>query len=113
MGRSSRCSVTGRPSPRSRYVRHWLSLPPCFKLTIHQAVESAFVPVIKTVISGVEVDLLFARVNHPEAGDKLDIEKDDILRGVDDASQRSLNGRCLVQQAQVLMARSSCHRHDP
>ncbi|RSH78028.1 polynucleotide adenylyltransferase [Apiotrichum porosum] len=56
------------------------------------AVESAFVPVIKTVISGVEVDLLFARVNHPEAGDKLDIEKDDILRGVDDASQRSLNG---------------------
>ncbi|ORY26955.1 Poly(A) polymerase central domain-domain-containing protein [Naematelia encephala] len=56
------------------------------------AVESAFVPVMKTVISGVEVDLLFARVNLPEAGDKLDIEKDEILRGVDDASQRSLNG---------------------
>lgn len=57
-----------------------------------QAVPSAFVPVMKTVISGVEVDLLFARVNLPEAGDKLDIEKDEILRGVDDASQRSLNG---------------------
>ncbi|KIR69207.1 poly(A) polymerase [Cryptococcus bacillisporus CA1873] len=56
------------------------------------AVESAFVPVMKTVISGVEVDLLFARVNLPEAGDLLDIEKDEILRGVDDASQRSLNG---------------------
>ncbi|TYJ53782.1 hypothetical protein B9479_005542 [Cryptococcus floricola] len=56
------------------------------------AVESAFVPVMKTVISGVEVDLLFARVNLPEAGDGLDIEKDEILRGVDDASQRSLNG---------------------
>ncbi|KAL0253808.1 hypothetical protein I308_101185 [Cryptococcus tetragattii IND107] len=55
------------------------------------AVESAFVPVMKTVISGVEVDLLFARVNLPEAGDLLDIEKDEILRGVDDASQRSLN----------------------
>lgn len=62
---------------------------------------------MKCVISGVEVDLLFARVNLPEvctllnekipsddgkAGDKLDIEKDEILRGVDDASQRSLNG---------------------
>jgi poly(A) polymerase len=47
---------------------------------------------MKTVISGVEVDLLFARVNLPEAGDKLEIEKDEILRGVDDASQRSLNG---------------------
>ncbi|KAK6904611.1 poly(A) polymerase [Kwoniella mangroviensis CBS 10435] len=56
------------------------------------AVPSAFVPVMKTVISGVEVDLLFARVNLAEAGDKLDIEKDEILRGVDDASQRSLNG---------------------
>lgn len=56
------------------------------------AVESAFVPVMKTVISGVEVDLLFARVNLAEAGDKLDIERDEILRGVDDASQRSLNG---------------------
>ena len=59
---------------------------------VRQAVESAFVPVMKTVISGVEVDLLFARVNLAETGDKLDIEKDEILRGVDDASQRSLNG---------------------
>ena len=58
-----------------------------------QAVESAFVPIMKTVISGVEVDLLFARVNLPEAGDALDIEKDEILKGVDDASQRSLNGK--------------------
>jgi poly(A) polymerase len=48
---------------------------------------------MKTVISGVEVDLLFARVNLPEAGDALDIEKDEILKGVDDASQRSLNGK--------------------
>jgi poly(A) polymerase len=63
------------------------------------AVESAFVPVMKTVISGVEVDLLFARVNLAEAGDKLDIEKDEILRGVDDASQRSLNGERPVPYA--------------
>lgn len=49
-------------------------------------------PIMKTVISGVEVDLLFGRINQQEAGDKLDIEKDEILRGVDDASQRSLNG---------------------
>ena len=33
-----------------------------------QAVPSAFVPVMKTVISGVEVDLLFARVNLPQVG---------------------------------------------
>ena len=71
--------------------RSWFS-EVCVMLMTLQAVESAFVPVMKCVISGVEVDLLFARVNLPEAGDKLDIEKDEILRGVDDASQRSLNG---------------------
>jgi poly(A) polymerase len=43
--------------------------------------------------------LLFARVNLAEAGDKLDIEKDEILRGVDDASQRSLNGERPVPYA--------------
>lgn len=56
-------------------------------------------PVMKTKISGVEVDLLFARVNLAEAGDKLDIEKDEILRGVDDASQRSLNGKWSARRA--------------
>jgi poly(A) polymerase Pap1 len=61
-----------------------------------QAVESAFVPIMKTVISGVEVDLLFARINQPEAGDALDIEKDEILKGVDDSSQRSLNGLLII-----------------
>lgn len=75
---------------------------------------------MKTVISGVEVDLLFARVNLPEvrrdpwwcadlqAGDKLDLEKDEILRGVDDASQRSLNGE-LCDRGLQLTTRPSCH----
>jgi poly(A) polymerase Pap1 len=75
-----------------------------------QAVPSAFVPVMKTVISGVEVDLLFARVNLPEAGDKLDIEKDEILRGVDDASQRSLNGEQF--KLAMLMTRTSSDGYD-
>jgi poly(A) polymerase Pap1 len=78
------------------------------------AVESAFVPVMKTVISGVEVDLLFARVNLAEAGDKLDIEKDEILRGVDDASQRSLNGQSGTEaQTRSSFSRSQSYRYDP
>jgi poly(A) polymerase len=48
---------------------------------------------MKTVISGVEVDLLFACVNVAQAGDQLDIENDMILQGVDGATQRSLNGK--------------------
>lgn len=68
-------------------------------------------PVMKTVISGVEVDLLFARVNLPEAGDSLDIEKDEILRGVDDASQRSLNGES-DGQASADNSRSPSHGYD-
>lgn len=73
---------------------------------MNQAVESAFVPIMKTVISGVEVDLLFGRINQSEAGDKLDIEKDEILRGVDDASQRSLNGPFMVTTPRRLTRRT-------
>lgn len=69
-------------------------------------------PVMKTVISGVEVDLLFARVNLPEAGDSLDIEKDEILRGVDDASQRSLNGESKGWTS-ADKCRSPSHGYDP
>jgi len=69
---------------------------------------------MKTVISGVEVDLLFARVNLPEAGDALDIEKDEILKGVDDASQRSLNGELdepvLLRE---LTTRTQSYGYDP
>ncbi|EDV21644.1 uncharacterized protein TRIADDRAFT_30173, partial [Trichoplax adhaerens] len=61
-------------------------------------VEDAFVPVIKMVFDGIEMDMLFARLglqNIPENLDLLDLE---LLRNLDMKCVRSLNG-CRVTDA--------------
>lgn len=57
-----------------------------------QAVPEAYVPIIGANIAGVDFDFLFARVMAPTVPDDLDLSDDSILRGMDDANQRSLNG---------------------
>lgn len=56
-------------------------------------VRDAFVPVIKMEFEGVEIDLLFARVQRKSVSDDLgDLLDDNILRGCDALSIRSLAG---------------------
>ena len=57
-------------------------------------VQEAFVPCIKMVFCGVDIDLLFARVELKEVGDNLDsLDNIAILRNCDQDSIKSLNGR--------------------
>lgn len=57
-------------------------------------VREAYVPCIKMIYCGVDIDLLFARVELKEVGDNLESLQDNaILRNCDTASIRSLNGR--------------------
>lgn len=64
--------------------------PSVTKLT---EVREAFVPVIKMKFEGVDIDLLFARVEYTEVGDDLkNLLDDNILRNCDKESVRSLNG---------------------
>jgi len=55
-------------------------------------VKEAFVPVIKMVFEGVDIDLLFARVEYQEVTGDLDLLDPNILRNCDKESIRSLNG---------------------
>eukprot|EP00347_Sterkiella_histriomuscorum_P020501 403337557 len=56
-------------------------------------VQEAYVPVINMVFEGVEIDLLFARVELKEVGQELvNLLDDNILRNCDKESIRSLNG---------------------
>jgi len=55
-------------------------------------IEDAFVPVIKTEFSGIELDMLFARLSFSTIPDDLDLRLDSILKNLDQKCVRSLNG---------------------
>ncbi|XP_062502744.1 poly(A) polymerase type 3-like isoform X2 [Corticium candelabrum] len=57
-----------------------------------RAVEDAFVPVMKMVFDGVEIDLLFARLALQELPPDLDLRNDSLLKNLDARCVRSLNG---------------------
>jgi poly(A) polymerase len=55
-------------------------------------VEDAFVPLIKLRYSGIELDILFARLALKEVTDDQHLSDDNLLRNLDEKSIRSLNG---------------------
>mmetsp|Transcript_26100 Transcript_26100/g.38611 ORF Transcript_26100/g.38611 Transcript_26100/m.38611 type:complete len:833 (+) Transcript_26100:89-2587(+) len=55
-------------------------------------VEGAAVPILTFDWEGVNIDLLFARLNSTSVPPTLDIDNDAILDGVDGATEKSLNG---------------------
>ncbi|XP_072171310.1 poly(A) polymerase beta-like isoform X2 [Diadema setosum] len=57
-----------------------------------RAVEEAFVPVIKLVFDGIEMDILFARLALRVVPENLDLTNDSILKNLDQKCVRSLNG---------------------
>nr|XP_032804360.1 poly(A) polymerase gamma isoform X3 [Petromyzon marinus] len=61
-------------------------------VTSIRAVEDAFVPLIRFKFDGIEIDLLFARLNMQSIPKKLDLRNDNILRNLDIRCIRSLNG---------------------
>ncbi|KAL3482013.1 Poly(A) polymerase central domain-containing protein [Aspergillus californicus] len=55
-------------------------------------VPDAFVPLIKLELSGISIDLIFARLIVPSIPLNLDLKNNDYLRGLDEKEVRSLNG---------------------
>lgn len=62
------------------------------EVTECRAVEEAYVPVIKMNFDGIEIDLLFARLNLKEIPDNFDLRDDMLLKNLDPKCVRSLNG---------------------
>ncbi|KAF5914283.1 hypothetical protein HPG69_000080 [Diceros bicornis minor] len=57
-----------------------------------EAVEEAFVPVIKLCFDGIEIDILFARLALQTIPEDLDLRDDSLLKNLDIRCIRSLNG---------------------
>ena len=62
------------------------------RITEMVPVPDAAVPVIKLKVSGLSIDLLFASLDLPSIPNTFEITKDEILKGIDDKTQKSLNG---------------------
>lgn len=57
-----------------------------------RAIEDAFVPVIKTKIDGIELDILFARLALKNIPISQELKEDELLRNLEQKCVRSLNG---------------------
>lgn len=57
-----------------------------------QGVPDAYVPIIKTKISGIPIDLVMARLALSTIPDDLSLQDDNLLRNLDERCVRSLNG---------------------
>ena len=55
-------------------------------------VEGAAIPILTFDWEGINIDLLFARLNTPSVPNDFDIDSDAVLDGVDSATEKSLNG---------------------
>jgi len=55
-------------------------------------VEGAAVPILTFDWEGINIDLLFARLNTPSVPSNFDVDNDLVLSGVDSATEKSLNG---------------------
>ncbi|TBU41453.1 polymerase [Dichomitus squalens] len=61
-------------------------------------VPEAFVPIIKTEISGIPIDLLFAQLSLAAIPDDLDLRDDNLLKNLDERCVRSLNGSRVINE---------------
>ena len=72
-------------------------------VTNFSAAEGARVPIMSFDFEGVSIDLLFARLADNIVPPKLDILDDKILIGIDEATEKSLNGPRVTQMIPELM----------
>ena len=68
-----------------------------------RAVEEAFVPVIKTKIEGIELDILFARLALKNIPPEQELRDGSLLKNLDEKSVRSLNGSRVTDDILLLV----------
>lgn len=76
-----------------------------------QPVPDAFVPIIKTIFDGVDIDLICGRLDIPQVPLDLTLEDNNLLRNIDDKDLRALNGTRVTDQILQLVPQKTVFRH--
>jgi poly(A) polymerase len=74
-------------------------------------VKDAFVPIIKIQYSGIDLDLIFVRLHISSVSESLDLKDNALLRGLDDADLRSINGTRVTDEILSLVPQVKPFRH--
>ncbi|KAF5138505.1 Poly(A) polymerase pla1 [Metarhizium anisopliae] len=84
------------------------AMAPKGAITDLAAVTDAFVPIIKFEYSGISIDLIFSRIIQKQlAPDFQDLQDSGLLRGLDEAELRSLNGTRVTDEILTLVPEQS------
>ncbi|KAG9517080.1 Poly(A) polymerase, partial [Aureobasidium melanogenum] len=75
------------------------------------AVPEAHVPIMKLVYQGIEIDLIFARLQLNSIPSNLDLEDNSLLRGLDEVDLRSVNGTRVTDDVLRLVPQEKTFRH--
>ena len=73
-------------------------------------VPDAFVPIIKLELSGISIDLIFARLELPSVPPSLTLKDTSILRGLEERDLRSLNGTRVTDEILELVPQQKTFR---
>ena len=84
----------------------WVSSPD----SVVQSVPEAYVPIIKMQFSGIDIDLLFARLALPSIPPDLDLRDDNLLKNLDERCVRSLGGSRVTDEILRLVPNVSVFR---
>lgn len=74
-------------------------------------VPDAYVPIIKLELSGISIDLIFARLIVHSIPMNLDLKNNDYLRGLDEREVRSLNGTRVTDEILQLVPEEKTFRY--
>ncbi|KAL7929472.1 Poly(A) polymerase [Trichoderma chlorosporum] len=97
---------------REDYFKHFpdllVSMAPPGSITDLTVVTDAFVPIIKFEYSDISIDLIFSRIIQKQISPDFDNLKDSsLLRGLDEAELRSLNGTRVTDEILALVPEES------
>ncbi|GMG52135.1 unnamed protein product [Ambrosiozyma monospora] len=76
-----------------------------------QPVPDAFVPIIKTIFDGVDIDIICGRLDIPQIPLDLTLEDNNLLRNIDERDLRALNGTRVTDQILQLVPQKMVFRH--